>query len=277
MNQERRITLEAFTERFERLRDSIGRVVLGQEQVVEDMLIAVLARGHVLIEGAPGLGKTQLVKAFAGATDLEFGRIQFTPDLMPADISGTSIVLEDPTTGKREFSFKPGPIFSNIVIGVGIILVFAGSPFNLHATIWILLIAYFGVIEPALDDLSRFAVRIGPAADLTDLPAVLGHEAAGVVEAVLVCVPPAAEDVAVHGEVVVDDVEVPGRGEVVEGVVDPGQLAFAGAALYAQHFIIITLGHRFTIPSLQALLTFHSEPRRNVNRPIGPLQTATRE
>ena len=114
MNQDRRITLDAFTERFERLRDSIGKVVLGQEQVVEDMLIAVLARGHVLIEGAPGLGKTQLVKAFAGATDLEFGRIQFTPDLMPADVTGTNVFVDD--GHQSRFEFQPGPVFANVLL-----------------------------------------------------------------------------------------------------------------------------------------------------------------
>lgn len=114
MNQDRRITLDAFTERFGRLRDSIGRVVLGQEQVVEDMLIAVLARGHVLIEGAPGLGKTQLVKAFAGATDLEFGRIQFTPDLMPADVTGTNVFVDD--GHQSRFEFQPGPVFANVLL-----------------------------------------------------------------------------------------------------------------------------------------------------------------
>ena len=114
MNQDRRITLDTFTERFKRLRDSIGKVVLGQEQVVEDMLIAVLARGHVLIEGAPGLGKTQLVKAFAGATDLEFGRIQFTPDLMPADVTGTNVFVDDGQQSR--FEFQPGPVFANVLL-----------------------------------------------------------------------------------------------------------------------------------------------------------------
>ncbi len=114
MNEERKISLSAFTERFDRLRDSIGRVVLGQETVVEDMLIAVLANGHVLIEGAPGLGKTQLVKAFASATDLDFGRIQFTPDLMPADVTGTNVFLDDGRQAR--FEFQPGPVFTNVLL-----------------------------------------------------------------------------------------------------------------------------------------------------------------
>ena len=114
MNQARRITLAAFTERFDRLTRSIGAVVLGQEAVVEDMLIAVLARGHVLIEGAPGLGKTQLVKTFAAATDLGFGRIQFTPDLMPADVTGTNVFVEDGSGS--HFEFQQGPVFTNVLL-----------------------------------------------------------------------------------------------------------------------------------------------------------------
>src|SRR5690625_4047253 len=113
MNPERTISLDDFITRFQRLRDSIGRVVLGQEAVVEDLLIAVLARGHVLIEGAPGLGKTQLVKAFASATDLQFGRIQFTPDLMPADVTGTNVFIDHGR--KTRFEFKPGPMFANVL------------------------------------------------------------------------------------------------------------------------------------------------------------------
>jgi len=114
MNPERTISLDDFITRFQRLRDSIGRVVLGQEAVVEDLLIAVLARGHVLIEGAPGLGKTQLVKAFASATDLQFGRIQFTPDLMPADVTGTNVFIDDGR--ETRFEFQPGPVFANVLL-----------------------------------------------------------------------------------------------------------------------------------------------------------------
>src|SRR5690625_3302365 len=111
---ERAISPEVFAERFRRLRDSIGRVVLGQERVVEDLLTAVLARGHVLIEGAPGLGKTQLVKTFASATDLAFGRIQFTPDLMPADVTGTNVFIDDGREAR--FEFQPGPVFANVLL-----------------------------------------------------------------------------------------------------------------------------------------------------------------
>ena len=103
---------EAFHERFTRLREAIGRVILGQERLVEDLLVAALARGHVLIEGAPGLGKTRLVRSFAEATELRFGRIQFTPDLMPADVSGSSVFVEE---GGR-FEFRPGPVFANVLL-----------------------------------------------------------------------------------------------------------------------------------------------------------------
>src|SRR5690606_33336958 len=85
---------EAFHERFRRILSGISRVILGQETVVEELLVAALARGHALIEGVPGLGKTRLVKAFAEATDLSFARIQFTPDLMPADVTGTTVFVE---------------------------------------------------------------------------------------------------------------------------------------------------------------------------------------
>ena len=103
-----------FAQKFQELKDSIGQVILGQEQVVEDLLIVVLAGGHALIEGAPGLGKTRLVKVFAEATQLSFGRIQFTPDLMPADVTGTTVLMED--EGKRYFDFQKGPIFANVLL-----------------------------------------------------------------------------------------------------------------------------------------------------------------
>lgn len=103
-----------FTEKFQALKRAIGRVILGQHQVVEDLLIAALARGHVLIEGAPGLGKTRLVRAFAEAIDLEFGRVQFTPDLMPADVTGTTVFIEEASTSR--FEFQRGPIFANVLL-----------------------------------------------------------------------------------------------------------------------------------------------------------------
>lgn len=103
-----------FTTRFWALREAIGQVILGQDRVVEDLLIAVLARGHVLLEGAPGLGKTRLVRSFAEATQLDFGRIQFTPDLMPADVTGTTVLTQE--GGAPQFEFQRGPVFANVLL-----------------------------------------------------------------------------------------------------------------------------------------------------------------
>lgn len=113
MNIEERA--ERFKTVFARLRTEIGKVIVGQTDVVENTLVAFFARGHVLLEGVPGLGKTMLVRTMAGACDLEFSRIQFTPDLMPADILGTDIVHED-ESGRRTFEFRPGPIHSQIIL-----------------------------------------------------------------------------------------------------------------------------------------------------------------
>ena len=93
----------------------VGRVIVGMDEVVENTLIALLAGGHVLLEGVPGLGKTLLVRTLSDALDLKFTRIQFTPDLMPADIIGTTVLWETPT-GEREFQFQPGPIFANVIL-----------------------------------------------------------------------------------------------------------------------------------------------------------------
>ncbi|HKI56046.1 MAG TPA: MoxR family ATPase [Trueperaceae bacterium] len=101
-------------EKFAALSHAIHGVILGQEKVVEDLLVAALARGHVLVEGAPGLGKTRLVRAFADATDLRFGRIQFTPDLMPADVTGTTVFIEG--AGGGRFEFQRGPVFTNVLL-----------------------------------------------------------------------------------------------------------------------------------------------------------------
>jgi MoxR-like ATPase len=106
--------LSRFTQPFTRLRDAIGQVILGQQRLVEDLLVAAVARGHVLVEGAPGLGKTRLVRAFADATELSFGRVQFTPDLMPADVTGTTVFIED--ASDERFVFQPGPVFHNVLL-----------------------------------------------------------------------------------------------------------------------------------------------------------------
>jgi MoxR-like ATPase len=104
-----------FNQRFQALSSEICRVIVGMEDVVAGTLSAIFAGGHVLLEGVPGLGKTLLVKSIARSFGLSFKRIQFTPDLMPSDITGTQVLTED-DTGKRKFVFKPGPIFANIVL-----------------------------------------------------------------------------------------------------------------------------------------------------------------
>jgi len=103
-----------FATPYKRLRDAIAQVILGQGALVDDLLVAAFARGHVLIEGAPGLGKTRLVRAFADATELSFGRVQFTPDLMPADVTGSTVFRDE--GGHRRFEFQPGPVFHNVLL-----------------------------------------------------------------------------------------------------------------------------------------------------------------
>ena len=98
------------------LRSAIAQAIVGQDAVVEQLLIGVLAGGHCLLEGVPGLGKTLLVRTLGQALALQFRRIQFTPDLMPSDILGTEILEEDHGTGKRHFKFQPGPVFTNLLL-----------------------------------------------------------------------------------------------------------------------------------------------------------------
>jgi MoxR-like ATPase len=107
--------IESFRNAYANLRAEVGKVVVGQEQIVESTIIALFAGGHVLLEGVPGLGKTLLVRTLSEVLDLSFNRIQFTPDLMPADILGTNIVMET-TGGRREFQFQRGPIFAHLVL-----------------------------------------------------------------------------------------------------------------------------------------------------------------
>jgi len=108
--------VEATVERLAELRQEVSRVIVGQERVVEELLLAVLAGGHALLEGVPGLAKTLLVRTLAEATDLSFRRIQFTPDLMPSDILGTEVLEEDHATGRRFFKFNRGPVFAQVVL-----------------------------------------------------------------------------------------------------------------------------------------------------------------
>ena len=98
------------------LREAIAKAIVGQDAVVEQLLIGLLAGGHCLLEGVPGLGKTLLVRSLGQALDLSFRRIQFTPDLMPSDILGTEILEEDHGTGKRHFKFQQGPVFTNLLL-----------------------------------------------------------------------------------------------------------------------------------------------------------------
>jgi MoxR-like ATPase len=107
--------IEIFRQAHSALRAELGKVIVGQDAVVEGTLIALFAGGHVLLEGVPGLGKTLLVRTLGEVLDLSFSRIQFTPDLMPADILGTNIVMEIPG-GRREFQFQRGPIFAHLVL-----------------------------------------------------------------------------------------------------------------------------------------------------------------
>jgi MoxR-like ATPase len=107
--------LDQFRADFRRLRAEIAKVIVGQDEIVEGTLTALIAGGHVLLEGVPGLGKTLLVRTLAEALHLKFQRIQFTPDLMPADLIGTNIVLETPE-GARRFEFQRGPVFANILL-----------------------------------------------------------------------------------------------------------------------------------------------------------------
>jgi MoxR-like ATPase len=104
------------SETCRQLQAELGKVIVGQQRVIEELLIAIFARGHCLMQGVPGLAKTMLVATLAQAMDLSFKRIQFTPDLMPSDITGTDILQEDPQTGRRKFEFQPGPIFANLLL-----------------------------------------------------------------------------------------------------------------------------------------------------------------
>lgn len=106
----------ALHERYEALRNEIGKVIIGQTEIIEQLLVALLAKGHCLLVGVPGLAKTLLIKTLAEAVELQFNRIQFTPDLMPSDITGTEIIEEDMTTGHKAFRFVKGPVFANIVL-----------------------------------------------------------------------------------------------------------------------------------------------------------------
>src|SRR5436305_1095015 len=108
--------VERLKDAFARLKVELGKVIVGQHAVLEELLIAIFARGHCLLIGVPGLAKTLMIHTLADALNLTYNRIQFTPDLMPSDITGTEVIQEDKATGVRQFKFLRGPIFANIVL-----------------------------------------------------------------------------------------------------------------------------------------------------------------
>src|SRR5438874_10158818 len=101
---------------FDDIKAQLTRVIVGQDEVIEQLLIAMFSRGHCILEGVPGLAKTLMISSLAKCLSLDFSRIQFTPDLMPSDITGTQVIEENVTTGAREFRFLPGPLFANIIL-----------------------------------------------------------------------------------------------------------------------------------------------------------------
>ena len=115
MNDPLEPRLQQFRTTFRRIQQEMGKLIVGQDDVIESVLVALFAGGHVLLEGVPGLGKTMLVRTLGEAVNLQFSRIQFTPDLMPADIVGTNIIHED-EHGRRTFQFRAGPVFANLLL-----------------------------------------------------------------------------------------------------------------------------------------------------------------
>src|SRR5678816_2026724 len=107
--------VQDYVARFGALRTEIGRVIVGQQDIVEGTLLALMAGGHVLLEGVPGLGKTLLVRTLGETMGLDFARVQFTPDLMPADIVGTNIIVAN-EVGEKMFRFQPGPVFTDLLL-----------------------------------------------------------------------------------------------------------------------------------------------------------------
>ena len=120
MNQtapaEEMAAVEQCQKKYQRLRAELSKVIVGQEDVIEQVLVTMLAQGHALLEGVPGLAKTLIVSSLAESLHMTFKRIQFTPDLMPSDVTGTEVIQEDPQTRERRYRFLPGPIFANLVL-----------------------------------------------------------------------------------------------------------------------------------------------------------------
>jgi len=108
--------LESLKDGYKQAKDQLARVIVGQDDVIDQLLIAIFSQGHCLLEGVPGLAKTLMVSTLSQCLDLRFNRIQFTPDLMPSDITGTEVIQEDKATGTRDFKFLKGPIFANVIL-----------------------------------------------------------------------------------------------------------------------------------------------------------------
>lgn len=108
--------VQKLNEAYEQITRELAKVIVGQQQVIEELLVALFARGHCLLVGVPGLAKTLMIRSVADALSLDFNRIQFTPDLMPSDITGTEVIQEDKSTGSRDFRFLHGPIFANVIL-----------------------------------------------------------------------------------------------------------------------------------------------------------------
>jgi len=108
--------VEELNQTYQRITDEVGKVIIGQHKILEHLLIALFSRGHCVLVGVPGLAKTLLIQTLSQVLDLNFSRIQFTPDLMPSDITGTEVIEEDQATGNRTFKFFRGPVFANIVL-----------------------------------------------------------------------------------------------------------------------------------------------------------------
>jgi MoxR-like ATPase len=115
-SEEAKVLIADFNESFGRIRTEVRKVIVGQDEVVENLLMTLLVGGHCLITGMPGTAKTLLVRTLAYALGLTYKRIQFTPDLMPTDVTGTDIIEEDSTTGRRTWTFVPGPLFTNVLL-----------------------------------------------------------------------------------------------------------------------------------------------------------------
>ena len=114
--EDTRALIENFQSAFGAIRQEVRKIIVGQDEVVEHLLLTLLVGGHCLITGMPGTAKTLLVRTLANALGLSFKRIQFTPDLMPTDVTGTDILEEDMSTGRRTWTFVPGPLFANVVL-----------------------------------------------------------------------------------------------------------------------------------------------------------------